>query len=90
MRAGRDQSLWLVIPAYNEAAVIGRVVADLVWRGYRVAVIDDGSTDNTGDEARAAGAITVTHAINLGQGAALQSRRAVSVAFNPLTTARPS
>jgi polyprenyl-phospho-N-acetylgalactosaminyl synthase len=73
MRAGRDQSIWLVIPAYNEAAVIGRVVADLVWCGYRVAVIDDGSTDNTGDEARAGGAITVTHAINLGQGAALQT-----------------
>jgi polyprenyl-phospho-N-acetylgalactosaminyl synthase len=73
MRAGRDQSIWLVIPAYNEAAVIGRVVADLVWRGYRVAVIDDGSTDTTRDEARGAGAITVTHAINLGQGAALQT-----------------
>jgi glycosyltransferase involved in cell wall biosynthesis len=73
MRAGRDQSIWLVIPAYNEAAVIGRVVADLVWHGYRVAVIDDGSTDDTGDEARDAGAITVTHAINLGQGAALQT-----------------
>jgi polyprenyl-phospho-N-acetylgalactosaminyl synthase len=73
MRAGRDQSIWLVIPAYNEAAVIGRVVGDLVWRGHRVAVVDDGSTDKTGDEARTAGAVLVTHAINLGQGAALQT-----------------
>lgn len=68
-------SIWLIIPAYNEAAVIGRVVADVVRRGYNVAVIDDGSTDETGRRAGAAGAgaIVVTHPINLGQGAALQT-----------------
>ena len=68
-----DTSIWLIIPAYNEAAVIGRVVADVVKRGYNVAVIDDGSTDETGRRAGAAGAIVVTHPINLGQGAALQT-----------------
>ena len=68
-----DTSIWLIIPAYNEAAVIGRVVADLVRRRYKVAVIDDGSTDETGPEAGAAGAVVVTHPINLGQGAALQT-----------------
>ena len=66
-------SIWLIIPAYNEAAVIGRVVADVVRRGYNVAVVDDGSTDETGRRAGAAGAIVVTHPINLGQGAALQT-----------------
>ena len=66
-------SIWLIIPAYNEAAVIGRVVADVVRRGYNVAVIDDGSTDETGRRAGATGAIVVTHPINLGQGAALQT-----------------
>ena len=68
-----DTSIWLIIPAYNEAAVIGRVVADVVRRGYNVAVIDDGSTDETGGRAAAAGAVVVTHPINLGQGAALQT-----------------
>jgi polyprenyl-phospho-N-acetylgalactosaminyl synthase len=68
-----DTSIWLIIPAYNEAAVIGRVVADVVGRGYNVAVIDDGSTDETGRRAGAAGALVVTHPINLGQGAALQT-----------------
>ena len=68
-----DTSIWLIIPAYNEAAVIGRVVADLAKRGYNVAVIDDGSIDETGHRAGAAGAIVVTHPINLGQGAALQT-----------------
>jgi len=66
-------SIWLIIPAYNEAAVIGRVVADVIRRGYNVAVIDDGSTDETGRRAGATGAIVVTHPINLGQGAALQT-----------------
>jgi glycosyltransferase involved in cell wall biosynthesis len=68
-----DTSIWLIIPAYNEAAVIGRVVADVAKRGYHVAVVDDGSIDETGRRASAAGAIVVTHPINLGQGAALQT-----------------
>jgi glycosyltransferase involved in cell wall biosynthesis len=73
MPSESDTSIWLIIPAYNEAAVIGRVVADVVWRGYKVVVIDDGSTDATGLNAAAAGAIVVSHPINLGQGAALQT-----------------
>jgi glycosyltransferase involved in cell wall biosynthesis len=73
MPAGLNKSIWLIIPAYNEAAVIGRVVADVVRRGYNVAVIDDGSTDETGRNASIAGAAIVTHPINLGQGAALQT-----------------
>jgi glycosyltransferase involved in cell wall biosynthesis len=68
-----DTSIWLIVPAYNEAAVIGRVVTDVVKHGYNVGVIDDGSTDETGRRADAAGAIVVTHPINLGQGAALQT-----------------
>ena len=68
-----DTSIWLIIPAYNEAAVIGRVVTDVVKQGYNVAVIDDGSNDENGRRAGAAGAIVVTHPINLGQGAALQT-----------------
>ncbi|MFL9827684.1 glycosyltransferase family 2 protein [Rhodoplanes sp. SY1] len=63
----------VVIAAYNEAAVIGRVVAGVVNAGYRAVVVDDGSSDDTGARARAAGAVVVTHPINLGQGAALQT-----------------
>jgi len=72
--AGPDKnSIWLIIPAYNEAAVISRVVADVVWRGYNVVVIDDGSTDDTARSVGAAGATVISHPINLGQGAALQT-----------------
>jgi glycosyltransferase involved in cell wall biosynthesis len=73
MRAEFNKSIWLVIAAYNEATVIGQVVTELDWRGYHVAVVDDGSTDGTGDRARAGGAIVIDHAFNLGQGAALQT-----------------
>ncbi|MDC7784193.1 glycosyltransferase family 2 protein [Rhodoplanes sp. TEM] len=64
---------FVVIAAYDEAAVIGGVVAGVVQAGYRVVVVDDGSADGTGPLARAAGATVVTHPINLGQGAALQT-----------------
>jgi glycosyltransferase involved in cell wall biosynthesis len=68
-----DSSTWVVIAAYNEAPVIALVVSVLVQRGDSVLVIDDGSTDETGSIASAAGALVVTHPINLGQGAALQT-----------------
>jgi polyprenyl-phospho-N-acetylgalactosaminyl synthase len=73
MRREQDSAVWVIVAAYNEALVIGKVVADLVRRGYTVAVIDDGSHDDTGPKARAAGAKIVAHPFNLGQGAALQT-----------------
>jgi len=65
--------LWVIIPAYNEAAIVADVVADVRSAGYRVAVVDDGSTDATGVQAAGAGAVVVRHPINLGQGAAIQT-----------------
>ncbi len=59
--------------AYNEGGVIAGVVRPLVELGYGVVVVDDGSSDETAACARAAGAAVVRHAINRGQGAALQS-----------------
>ena len=68
----KDQTC-VVIAAYNEAAMIGRVVTDVRRAGYRVIVVDDGSRDATAQSARAAGATVIQHPFNLGQGAALQS-----------------
>lgn len=67
------ESVWVVIPAYQESTVIGPVVAAVAALGYRTAVVDDGSRDDTGAAAAAAGAAVVKHPINLGQGAALQT-----------------
>lgn len=71
-RTANDDA-WVVIPLYNEAQVIGGVVRDLRSVFPNVACIDDGSRDGSGAIAEAAGASLVTHPINLGQGAALQT-----------------
>ena len=65
--------VWIVIPAFNEAAVIGEVIADLRSVFDHVVCVDDGSADGTGEIARRAGAHLVRHPINLGQGAAIQT-----------------
>lgn len=64
---------WVVIPLYNEATVIGDVISELTPVFSNVVCIDDGSRDGSGAIARAAGAHLVSHPINLGQGAALQT-----------------
>ncbi len=61
------------IPAFNEETYIGTVV--LRTRQYvdQVIVVDDGSTDQTGNVARLAGAIVVRHQRNEGKGASIQT-----------------
>lgn len=66
--------VYIIVPAYNEEKNIGRVVRGLFEHGWRdVVVVDDGSTDATAAAARAAGAMVVSHPVNRGQGAALQT-----------------
>ncbi len=68
----RAVGAWVVVAAYNEAATVGRVLADVASHGYRIVVVDDGSTDGTAAAAAAADSV-IRHPINLGQGAALQT-----------------
>ncbi|MBN9606095.1 MAG: glycosyltransferase family 2 protein [Actinomycetales bacterium] len=65
--------LLVAVPALNEAAVLGRVLGALsvVQPLGDVVVIDDGSRDATARVARAAGAHVISHAVNLGVGAAM-------------------
>lgn len=65
--------VWIIVPAFNEAQVIGDVVADLRSAFANVVVVDDGSRDSTGETALQAGAHVVRHPVNLGQGAAIQT-----------------
>lgn len=67
------RDVWVVVPVYNEEACVGDVVHSLRSRFDNVLCVDDGSTDQSAAEAAAAGARVLTHAINLGQGAALQT-----------------
>lgn len=68
-----NEDVWVAIPLFNEAQVIGDVVRGLLPVFPNVVCIDDGSNDGSGEIARAAGAQLVKHPINLGQGAALQT-----------------
>lgn len=65
--------VFIVVAAYNEAESIGDVVRELSEHYAHVVVVDDGSADQTGALALAAGATVLTHMINRGQGAALQT-----------------
>ncbi|MDR2723192.1 MAG: glycosyltransferase family 2 protein, partial [Cellulomonadaceae bacterium] len=67
------ESVWFVIPVYNEAQVVAGVVREVTRTGFHVVCVDDGSHDNSAQQAQAAGAIVVQHSTNLGQGAALQT-----------------
>lgn len=62
----------IVIPAWNEASTIERVVKS-VMPGCTVIVVNDCSNDDTAAIAEAAGAIVVNHVRNLGYDSALQS-----------------
>lgn len=73
MPTPRISDAWLVVPLFNEASVIGDVVRGARERFEHVVCVDDGSTDGSGDAARAAGARVLRHPINLGQGASLQT-----------------
>ncbi len=73
--------VWVVIPALNEASTVGSVVSSLRALGYaNVCVVNDGSTDQTSDIASGNGAYVLDHAVNLGQGAALQTGIAYALA----------
>ena len=65
----------IIIPAYNEAGAVGKVVAEVLSKApdADVCVVDDGSWDATAQEAAAAGAVVVSLPFNLGIGGAVQT-----------------
>jgi glycosyltransferase involved in cell wall biosynthesis len=64
----------VVLPAYNEANHIEKVIKRIHRFGFtQIVVIDDGSKDNTAELAEAAGAKVLRHIINRGPGAATET-----------------
>jgi glycosyltransferase involved in cell wall biosynthesis len=62
----------VIVPAYNEGPVIQATVRGLLDAGREVIVVDDGSCDETAT-VRELPVHYIRHAVNLGQGAALQT-----------------
>jgi glycosyltransferase involved in cell wall biosynthesis len=71
--ATRD--LAVVIPAFNEAPMIPALVARIraAVPEAEIVVVDDGSTDGTGEAAAAAGATVYRHHYNKGNGASVKT-----------------
>ena len=62
-----------LVPAFNEAHTIAKVVTGLVPHVAAVCVVDDGSTDGTADAARRAGADVMLNPGDRGKGTAIRS-----------------
>ena len=68
-----NSSVWIVVPAYNEAQILAEVLRELLEydSSYHVVVVDDGSSDSTAGVAGGFGVHVLSHPVNLGQGAAI-------------------
>lgn len=68
------KNIFVVLPAFNEGERIQNVIKNVKKQGYQnIIVVDDGSTDLTGQIAKDSGAKVITHIINRGPGAATQT-----------------
>ncbi|HIY89034.1 MAG TPA: glycosyltransferase family 2 protein [Candidatus Bacteroides pullicola] len=66
--------MWcVVIPTYNNAGTIRRVVEEVCRQTCHVIVVDDGSTDGTADCLKDLDILLLRHARNRGKGRALQT-----------------
>jgi len=68
-----NATIFVVVPAYNEARVLRQTVTPLVDAGYTVVVVDDGSRDGSAGTLDGLPVTVMRHAVNLGQGAAIET-----------------
>jgi glycosyltransferase involved in cell wall biosynthesis len=67
------QKIFVVVPCYNESAVVAETVSALLDHGYNVVVVDDGSINDCRNYLVHMPVYYLRHALNLGQGAAIQT-----------------
>ncbi|MEK7597169.1 MAG: glycosyltransferase family 2 protein [Patescibacteria group bacterium] len=64
----------ILLPVFNESKVIFSVIKSIKKEGWKnILVVDDGSTDNTYNEAKKSGVIILKHITNRGKGAAVKT-----------------
>ena len=68
-----NDNVYILIPAFNEENKIKDVVQDLKNSFENIVVVNDGSTDLTGDILDSLNVIHIKHILNLGQGAAIST-----------------
>ena len=69
----KTNKIWAIIPAYNEEKNIYGIIKKTKKYVDEVLVVNDGSKDSTKNLAQSAGAIVLSHIVNLGKGAALKT-----------------
>jgi len=65
--------IFVIVPVFNESAVLEQALQSLLACNYKIIVIDDGSTDGIGEIVKRYPIVFLRHSLNLGQGAALQT-----------------
>ncbi len=65
--------IFVIVPVFNEAAVLEQTLSELVAQKYNIILVDDGSSDDAEKIARKFPVHFLKHLLNIGQGAALQT-----------------
>lgn len=75
------QKCLAIVPAFNAAKTLSQLISRIkrLFPDFDVLIIDDGSADESGEIARTAGAIVLTHDHNRGKGEALKTGFAYAV-----------
>lgn len=69
-----SDGIYIILPVFNEAEIIAEVLRDLKEHGYNnLIVIDDGSSDQTYQNAIQENVVVLRHKINRGKGAAVKT-----------------
>ena len=83
------KSTYVILPAYNEATRIQPVIEEIAEKGYKMVIVNDGSSDNTLEVVRQSqrkypkNIFIYSHIINRGVGVAMQTGFDAVLKYNP-------